>query len=1109
VERARIGILGPLQVHVGDEPVAVGAAQLRRLLAILVLAEGRPVTSAALAEHLWPDEDGSADARPQDPAATIRSYASRLRQLLPEEVGPYRDERGLRLEIASADIDAAAFETLLSAAAAELPTAPDWALSTLTSALKLWRGAALAEFRDEPWATGPAVRLEELRLVALERTGDARLALGDHLELAGELSSLVVEHPFRERLWAQLMISLYRSGRQADALRAYGRLRDLLVEELGVDPSRELVELESAVLRQDPALDWRDPAELVVEAARATVGGGRPTEHPAGSQPGQGPDLSEPAEPHAASPPALVRNLPAERTSFVGRGAELDDLCLIVGVESPLVTVVGPGGTGKTRLASATARLTAARFGRACFVPLAGTTAGLVAETVAEALGVQVAAGMRAAAAVVANLSAQAALIVLDNCEHVVQEVAELVDELLTDCPEVAVLATSREPLMVRGEQIFRLSPLGLPDPPATPGNRPASVIGESEAVRLFVQRGAQARRGFTLTDANAEQIAALCRQVDGIPLALELAAARLSGMPIDQLVELIGESLDAMRAQVRGGEARQRTLRGALDWSHNLLSEQERMTLRRLAEFRGGFDLDAALMVVADDHFGGHDVGEALSALVRQSMVEMDETTLPARYRLLEPIRQYAHSKLEEADETVAIRTAHLLWCRALLAPMRDRGLRGPKGGERLARLDRELENLRAAIRYALDAGLDVESAEIVTSPRSFWTLRGHYNEASAYCDELLERDLPPSWVARTLEMRAKIASYRDVDEITAAEFDRAIEIFSSVDDPLGLALARFERARIGQGHESVAVRRSNWAVVKAELEALGDSFGIADVLQQEAWLNRGEGDLPGARQKMAEVLAVYRELGDAQGTGMSLEALGTWEVEAGEIGPAAAHLEEALGEMAGLGFRQSVARLGVELGEIAAHIGDLETALAKCTASVALYRELGARNGTAWALEKLGLVQELREELEQAEQSFRMALEIYLAISSDQEAANGCTHIARMALRRGDLAEAATMLSRALELFLGPAAEEDLVANFLVTAGQLAARRGNLEVAGRLESAGIGWRRAHGMSDLPLELRGWLGSADAGAEPSPPAMNLDEAIAEVRELLTRATSP
>ncbi|HEV2361842.1 MAG TPA: AfsR/SARP family transcriptional regulator, partial [Acidimicrobiales bacterium] len=264
-----LAILGPLEVHVGEQAVPIGAMQLRRFVALLLLAEGRPVSSSVLVESLWPEPGApGADALPKDTAATLRTYASRLRKLLPERVGPFGNSRGYHLDLTSELVDAGQFETLLASAAAALPDEPDRALAELRTALAMWRGPALADFRDEDWATGHVVRLDELHLAAIERLADARLALGQHLELTGELESLVAEHPYRERFWAQLMLANYRAGRQADALRAYQRLREGLVDGLGVEPSRELVDLEAAILRQDPVLE-RVEAAVGVGARKA------------------------------------------------------------------------------------------------------------------------------------------------------------------------------------------------------------------------------------------------------------------------------------------------------------------------------------------------------------------------------------------------------------------------------------------------------------------------------------------------------------------------------------------------------------------------------------------------------------------------------------------------------------------------------------------------------------------------------------------------------------------------------------------------------------------------------------------------------------------------
>ncbi len=532
--------------------------------------------------------------------------------------------------------------------------------------LGLWRGPALSGVADLPFARADAARLDEAQIGAVEDWVEAELGCGHHAGMAAELDGLVTSYPLRERLRGQRMRALYRCGRQADALRAYQELRAYLGEELGLEPSAALRELESAILRQDPALDWRAP--------------------PPGASPAPGPaPLETPAPPPGPPSPAgrAAGRLPAETSSFIGREADLAAVGKLL-TTGRLVTLTGPGGSGKTRLAREAGA--AAEAGHpdgvwlADLAPIGGPE--LVAPVVAAALAVREEPGRALADGIAARLSDSDALLIVDNCEHVADAAAELIAALLAACPALRILATSQTRLGVPGEAIWPVPPLSVPPPAA---RDPAAVAG-AESVRLFCDRAALARPGFGLTAENAADIGEICRRLDGIPLAIELAAARLSTLTPAQLAARLGDRFRLLTGGSRTGPGRHRTLRAAISWSHELLDRREQVCFRRVAVFAGGCTIDAVEAVCPDDALPLDVVFETVTALIDRSLLTTEERCGSMRYGMLESVRQYAREQLTAAGEDDQLSGRHLAWLldlagRADLDGGRPERLAGPAG--------------------------------------------------------------------------------------------------------------------------------------------------------------------------------------------------------------------------------------------------------------------------------------------------------------------------------------------------------------------------------------------------------------------------------------------
>ena len=426
--------------------------------------------------------------------------------------------------------------------------------------------------------------------------------------------------------------------------------------------------------------------------------------------------------------PARSDNLPTELTTFIGRESELEELAALVR-RSPLVTVVGTAGCGKTRLAVEAAARQAGQFRDGVWlVELAPLSqSGLIADAVAAAVGLRPGREARELEALVDSLATREALIVLDNCDHLVAACAHLAETLLRACPQLQMLATSREPLAVSGEVVWRLPPLTLPEPGRP--DTPAELL-RSESIRLFVDRAGAAQPGFALNARNAADVALICHSLDGVPLAIELAAASVGSLPPGEIGRRLGESFRLLRQERRTAEPRRQTLEGALDWSYRLLDADEAALLRRLAVFAGTFDLAAVESVC-----GNEDVVDVLGRLVRKSLVVAEEIQGESRYRLLEMIRQYARERLAEADETATLAEQHARWYGEL--PERA----GPPGTEsRLRLLDLEPDNLRAALGWLL-AHDPAAALRLADSLGDWWMMRGRLVEGREWLEAAVER--------------------------------------------------------------------------------------------------------------------------------------------------------------------------------------------------------------------------------------------------------------------------------------------------------------------------------------------------------------------------------
>jgi predicted ATPase len=878
---------------------------------------------------------------------------------------------GYALRIGADALDAGRFDALVSAARAH-QARDSRAAALLREALALWRGPALAEFVGQQFARGETARLEERRLVALEDHIEIRLALGEHGSLIDELDALVADHPLRERLRGLHMRALYRAGRQAEALDSHQRLRTHLAREFGLDPSPELGRLYERILAQDPALDA--PAD-------AGVGVGPRT------------------------------NVPAQLSSLVGRAEAIEHIRQLVSAHR-LVTLTGPGGVGKTRVALETAAQMTGDLPDGTWVAeLAGQAERpapdlmvRVAEIVAEALGVRdeggPASGARAGLIdrLVAALHTKRLLLVLDNCEHAIEPVAKLADLLLRSAPGLRILATSRQSLGLTGEVLWSTPPLEAPAATAH------TDLKRFSAVRLFAERATAVTPGFAVTAETVGAVAAICRRLDGLPLALELAAARTRVLPVHDLADRLDDRF-APLAHARHAPPRQQTLRATINWSWELLSNRERAVLRRLAVCAGSWTLAAAEAICAGPDVATPAVLDLVARLVDHSLVVAGQGPDGARYRLLETIRAYALERLDEAGETERARQRHAAFYTEL-AEAGDAKLRGRDQDLWLQRLDAETPNLRSALEWAIERGAGDIALRLVNAAAWYWLLRGRHAEACRWLALAAGCDGPVVLRARALAWLGAFGSLvtRGAEDPTRHSHE-ALELLAGIDEPLARAHAQllFGGAMLHQrDHEQLVGEALD------TFRQVGDRWGIAAALSTRGFMRHRHGDLAGARRDGEDSRALFLELGDRWGQVRAADLLSLVAEIRGDYDEAARMSRTALAMGEELGLWGVVAWQSSRLGRISLLVGDHAAAFDWHERSLRLARELGLEPAVTYARIGLGLVARRQGRLDVAEDHLRAVLNAHRADGYRPGVALCLAQLGFIAELRGDAEQA-----------------------------------------------------------------------------------------------------
>src|SRR4051794_18412596 len=1031
--RMEIRVLGPVEVVVDGEVRSLPGAGERELLALLALSAGRVVPVPALVDGLW------GEALPANPGNALQVRVSKLRRAL-LAAGALGDlvvtrPPGYLLDVDRAGIDALAFTDAVTGARDAVDADPGAAAGRYREALALWRGPALAEFADRTWAAPEAARLTELQLAAPGGLIDLELAAGRHTEVLGELEALSAAHPLRERLHARLMLALYRAGRQADALAAYQRARTVLDAELGLAPSAELRELQEAILQQRP--DLAAPARVATAPS---------------------PEAALPAG--TATKPARPR-LPARLTSFLGRGADLQRVGDLLRT-ARLVTVTGPGGVGKTSLALEATRAAAERDGDGDgddvgFVRLAGVTdPAQVPAAALAALGIRDVATATADDQLLGHLRDRAVLLVLDNCEHLADTCALLAERLLESCPGVRLLATSREPLAARGEVQYAIDP--LPVPPAAAA---AAELTGSAAAELFLDRARAARPDFAVRDeADAAAVAAICRHLDGMPLALELAAARVAALPVDELAARMGDRFTLLTTGARTAETRQRTLRATVDWSYQLLSDRERVLLRRLSVFRGSWTLEAMQAVAAQAPLDPPGAVDLLGRLVDRSLVVVDrargDRAPGPRYPLLETIREYAAERLVEAGEADAVARAHAGYL-AALAERAEAELRGNGQARWLPRLAAERDDIDAALAWCTaHADSEPDAGLRLVAPLGWYWYFATYPDGGRRVAAVLAAAPGGSPGARALQALAVAARpgacivHPDVACATAAGQSRAL--FADLGDGFRAVLSDTllaVEAIGGDPAEAFALLEQ----ADRQFAEVGDAWcaALADFVRLE--LHAGTGDLDAATAVGHRALLAFRALGDQWGVSAIQFHLGMALHRAGRLEQALEMYEGALDSVRDVGPANTVQYALAGAGHVTLLLGDADQAEQLFAESHAVARQLGA-DGNPRAAVGEGLLARERGALATARERLTFAQELLAGVTEPEWTAAALIGLGHVAEADGDLDSAEFFHRRAWQTAPGHAAALEGLAC-------VAAARGDAEAAARLLGAAASRRQ------------------------------------------------
>ena len=870
----RLRVLGPLELVGPDGPFRIAAAKPRMLLLVLTIRRGSTVSTDELIDAVWGERP------PASASKLLQVYVSQLRRLLPDGIGIATHPSGYALTIDQADLDVVRFETYVDEGRRALRSGnAALASAALARGLALWRGTAYADARYDAFAGEEIERLQSLRQAALEARLEADLRLGRHAEVLGELRGILSTDPTREHLASLAMIAAYRSGSPADALAIYASTRAALADELDEEPGPELVDLRARIEARDPRLD-----------ADATAG----SDGLAGSR------------------------LPVAPNRLIGRHRELQELRALVdrpGVR--LISLTGAGGSGKSRLALELARDLAPSFANGVvLVELASLRdADLVPATIAREAGLEP--GSDAMATLADALADRELVLVLDNMEHLRAAAPQLV-RLLAAAPRLVIVVTTRVVLHASGEHVYPVAPLE-----------------DADAVTLFGDRARAMDPAFALDDAGKQAVVSICRHVDGLPLAIELAAARVRALGVRTLDARLASRLAVLTGGPRDLPARQQTLRETLAWSVNHVEPAHAEVLARLAVFAGSCPMDGAQAVAGADD-------DAMVALVDHSLVQAMDVGGERRYRLLETVREYAYELL--GDRREATESALVSWMVGVVDAVVPAGTQ-PFGSVAMERLDAELDNLRDALRHAARDDDPTRELAMASSIWKFWWVRGYLAEGRALYDGILARRgiVETSAGIRTVRAAASLAW-------SMGDQDHALDLATRAADAADRIGDVFERLSAHNVLGTISRSRGEFVVAEGHfLRAIELASEIGnDELVHMYRMNLGAayldvGRVAEARAHLEAVLDYRRHEGLSQGVGLTHLNLGEAYYRGDDLAAAEHHFGRAAEAFRQVGFRARLANALQGLAAVEARTGRVESAVGRLRSAAAVIGQMG----------------------------------------------------------------------------------------------------------------------------------------------------------------------
>jgi predicted ATPase/DNA-binding SARP family transcriptional activator len=946
------------------------------LLALLTLRPDRPVEREWLAGMLWPDVDQS------QAFANLRPILSELRGALGDQSLRLRspDRHTLFLALAGAEADVVMFDAAIASGK----------LSALEQAVALYRGPLLEGCLEE-WVHQERAEREQHCLQALQKLGDAALTAGDYDTAIGFYQRAVSLDPWWETARRGWMEALSKSGDRNAALQVYREFVALLKD----DPKAAPDEQTTALYVRLRAEIRQPPTTLAVVTAKT------------------------------AAVPAVTGYLPHPLTELVGREDERMEVAARLR-RSRLVTLTGLGGIGKTRLALEVAAEVVPEYADGVWlVALESLSDGkLIVQQIASVLGLREESGRSLLQSLTDHLHSKKLLLVMDNCEHLLAASAQLVEHILRECADVRILATSREAMGITGEAVWAVPSLAVPDPAHLPQGRATllRVLMSYESVQLFVERAQAAQKTFELRESNARVVAQMCSQLEGIPLALELAAARIKMMAVEQIATRLHDHLGLLMVGSRTAQPRQQTLRATLDWSYGLLLEPEQLLLRRLSVFAGGWSLEAAEQVSTGEGIESWQILDMLTSLVDKSLVVFEEREQEAggRYRLLEMVRQYAAERLEASGESEQIKARHRNWFLAFVEEAEPH-LRGGDQEQWLRRLETEHDNLRATLAWEGAQGAETD-LRLAGALYSFWYTRGYWSEGREHLGRVLGQEatqIRTTARAKALHEAGALAYSQGDYAAARALNEESLSLFRELEDRGGIASSLNSLGNVAYDQGDYASARALHEESLSIRRELGDRQGIAWSLNSLGNIAHPQGDYAAARALYEESLSLFRELEDGQGVARSLSCLGYVAFDQGDYASAQELYEESLSLFRELGDRGGIAWVLCCLGYVAYDQGEYATAQTLLGEGLSLFRELGDQRGVAWTLNSLGNVAHPQGDYTAAQELHEESLSIRRALGDKQGIAWSLSCLGNVACDQREYATALAVLEESLNLF------------------------------------------------------------------------------------------